>query len=180
MAATATAAATTVVVADDHDAEAETKRVLSTAAGWDGNEEAARRFREWLEDETEPLNLGCCNLIRLPNCIGTLSSLSMFFCAHNQLTSLPDTFGNLTSLTYLSCAHNQLTGLPDTFGNLTSLTYLSCAHNPLASLPYSLGHLPLLTELSCYNNKIPEGEPSTIEELQAIARRRSVKGRTGC
>ena len=150
-------AAVTAVVVDDHDAETEAKRVLSTAAGWDENEEAARRFRCWLDDETKKLDLNCCNLIRLPNCIG-----------------------NLTTLTILHCYGNRLTSLPDSIGDLNLLIILWCSYNPLTSLPQSLGYLPLLSTLECYYHKIPEGEPTTLDELQALARRRRVKGRTGC
>lgn len=159
------AATVTATVGSDTDADtsadanANAKRVLSTTEGWGGNEDAARRFRTWLENETKVLDLSGCNLVQLPVSLGNLTSLTIFSCSYNQLTSIPDSIGNLVSLCRLWVNNNQLT-----------------------SLPYSLGHLPLLTELNCYNNKIPEDEPSTLEELQAIAlaRRRSVKGRTGC
>ena len=172
-------AAATATDADDHDAEAETKRVLSTAAGWDRNMAAAFCFRNWLEDEQKPLRVWGCKITRLPDSFGNLSSVTILICSNNQLTSLPDTIGNLKSLSKLLCFRNQLTSLPDSTGDLISLTKFWCSDNPLTSLPASLGHLPLLTELICNNNKIPEGEPSTLEELQAIAQRRSVKGRTG-
>ena len=69
----------------------------------------------------------------LPECIGSLTSLTHLDVSHNQLARLPESIRNLASLTNLCVNNNLLVRIPDSVSNLASLTWLDIRDNPITS-----------------------------------------------
>ena len=74
--------------------------------------------------EISNITISYRHVIRLPESIGSLSSLTTLRVYNSRLGLLPESIGNLSSLVDLNISHNQLTHLPDSIGNLSSLTNL--------------------------------------------------------
>lgn len=115
-------------------------------------------FPSWLfklTDVTE-LDLSCNQLKKLPDNIGSFSSLKWLDLHSNKLESVPDSIGNLVRLTHLNLCNNRLTSasLPSTLGFLTNLKCLNLGMNQLDSLPPALVALDGLNELGLFDNKL--------------------------
>jgi Leucine-rich repeat (LRR) protein len=88
-------------------------------------------------EEVVTLGLASCDLPRVPEDLGNLSSLKDLFMKFNNLTFLPESIGKLEKLTRLSFMQNQLTILPEAFGDLESLQECSISINKFKTLPES-------------------------------------------
>lgn len=115
-------------------------------------------FPRWLFKLTyvTELDLSCNQLKKLPDNIGSFSSLRWLDLHSNKLESLPDSIGNLARLTHLNLCNNRLTSasLPPSIGFLTGLKCLNLGMNQLDSLPPALVSLDGLKELGLFDNKI--------------------------
>ena len=119
-----------------------------------------------------------CNLLVLPESIGTLTKLTKLtqFALHscNLLQTLPVSIGNLKTLEILTIeACENLKHLPESIGNLSALTNLQFSGcTALINLPESIGNLKtleILTIEACENLKhLPEsiGNLSALTNLQ--------------
>ncbi|XP_037321076.2 leucine-rich repeat-containing protein 18 [Pungitius pungitius] len=95
------------------------------------------------------------NLIqKLPDNIGSFSSLRGLDLHSNKLESVPESIGNLVGLTHLNLSNNRLisAGLPSTLGSLTSLKSLNLGMNQLDNLPPTMKALDSLQELGLFDN----------------------------
>ncbi|XP_040033754.1 leucine-rich repeat-containing protein 18 [Gasterosteus aculeatus] len=95
------------------------------------------------------------NLIqKLPDNIGSFSSLRGLDLHSNKLESVPESIGNLVGLTHLNLSNNRLisAGLPSTLGSLTSLKSLNLGMNQLDNLPPTMKALDCLQELGLFDN----------------------------
>lgn len=101
------------------------------------------------------LDLSCNQIIKLPDNIGVLRSLTRLDLRSNKLRSLPDSIGRLSQLAYLDVSSNLLTsaGLPPSVGSLTSLKTLNLGLNKLDSLPPTFEALRGLEELKLFYNR---------------------------
>lgn len=101
------------------------------------------------------LDLSCNQIIKLPDNIGVLRSLTRLDLRSNKLRSLPESIGRLSQLTYLNVSNNFLTsaGLPPSIGSLASLKTLNLGLNKLDSLPPTFQALHSLEELKLFYNK---------------------------
>lgn len=120
-------------------------------------------FPPWLFKLTNvnELDLSRNKIKKLPENIGSFSSLRWLDLHSNNLESLPDSIGSLVRLTYLNLCNNRLTSasLPSTMGFLTSLKTLNLGLNKLDNLPPTLVALNSLEELGLFDNqftKTPE------------------------
>ena len=95
------------------------------------------------------LDLSGLGISRLPDEIGTLSTLEFLNLGKNPLSTLPATFAGLTSLKILFFLGCEFTKVPEVLGSMKSLYMLSFKANkveevPAASIPYrTLGWLIL-------------------------------------
>lgn len=95
------------------------------------------------------LDLSGLGISRLPDEIGTLSTLEFLNLGKNPLSTLPATFAGLTSLKIIFFLGCEFTKVPEVLGSMKSLYMLSFKANkveevPAASIPYrTLGWLIL-------------------------------------
>jgi len=118
-------------------------------------------------EEVLTLGLANCDLMRLPDDIGNLTSLNDLFVKYNKLTTLPNSIGNLKALKRVSFKNNQLTILPDIFGNLESIRELTISENRLKVLPASIGNLKSLLTVWFYGNQL-ESLPESFGQLESL------------
>jgi Leucine-rich repeat (LRR) protein len=118
-------------------------------------------------EEVLTLGLANCDLMRLPDDFGNLTSLNDLFVKNNKLTTLPSSIGNLKTLRRVSFKNNQLTILPDIFGNLESIRELAISENQLKVLPASIGNLKSLLSLWFYSNQL-ESLPESFGHLESL------------
>ena len=168
-------------------------RDLCAPATWGGNEEAARRLQEFLDEKGGKgwLFLNGCNLKELPPEIGELTGMTRLDAGRNfEMKSLPDTLGQLESLEMFSCAatsvsalpeslqyckrlrmlfcqDTKLTELPSWIGELEELEVLKSGDTTIAALPESLAHCKRLSTLWLNNTKL-SALPSWMGELTAL------------
>jgi leucine-rich repeat protein SHOC2 len=105
----------------------------------------------------EQLTLSSNKISKLPNVIGSLSNLQVFFFSHNSkylilsenfLTELPPEIGDLKNLDMLLVNHNRLESIPPEIGNLTKLGCLYLQGNSLKTIPKEISKLTQLTTLN--------------------------------
>jgi len=118
-------------------------------------------------EEVLTLGLANCDLMRLPDDIGNLTSLKDLFVKYNKLTTLPNSIGKLKALKRVSFKNNQLTILPDIFVNLESIRELTISENRIKVLPASIGNLKSLLTLWFYNNQL-ESLPESFGQLESL------------
>lgn len=115
-------------------------------------------FPSWLFKLTHvtELDLSCNQLKKLPDNIGSFSSLRWLDLHSNKLESVPDSIGKLVRLTHLNLCNNRLTSasLPCAMGLLTDLKCLNLGMNQLDSLPPALVALDGLNELGLFDNRL--------------------------
>lgn len=116
------------------------------------------------------VNFSWMNLSWLPESIGLLVNIEIFYLFFNKLTFLPDSFKYLTNLKVLDLNHNQLSSVPVSFQQLISLEYLTIGDNCLTILPDFLSGLTSLKKLYLWGNyfdKLPDyiRNFSNLEEL---------------
>ena len=118
-------------------------------------------------EEVVTLGLASCDLPRLPDNIGNLTSLKDLFMKFNDLSALPESIGNLKEVRRLSFMENQLTILPEVFGDLESIQECSLSRNHFRTLPESFGNLKSLLTLWLYSNEI-ESLPESFGQLESL------------
>jgi leucine-rich repeat protein SHOC2 len=89
--------------------------------------------------------------VRVPDIIGTASSLTELVLCGNGIDRLPESIGNLTDLTHLDLSDNNLVDLPDTICKLVNLIKLDIDTNYFHKLPPAIFELANLTWLSLDN-----------------------------
>lgn len=117
--------------------------------------------------EVLTLGLASCDLPRIPDEFGNLTSLVDLFMKFNDLTTLPISIGKLHKLKRLSFMENQLSILPETFGDLESLEECSISRNKFKTLPESFGYLKSLLTLWLYSNQL-ESLPESFGRLERL------------
>ena len=107
------------------------------------------------------------NFTNIPDCIGELSELVIFFITGEEISSIPTSIKMLKKLRNLSISSKKLTELPDEIGDLKSLKGLSISGNEnLSYIPKSIGKLGKLESLSLDdNNIISENLPDVFGRL---------------
>ena len=115
-----------------------------------------------------------CNLLVLPESIGTLTKLTKLtqFALHscNLLQTLPVSIGNLKTLEILTIeACKNLKHLPESIGNLSALTNLQFSGcTALINLPESIGNLKKLMSFTIEDCKNLQHLPESIGNLSAL------------
>ncbi|HEU5332670.1 MAG TPA: COR domain-containing protein [Actinocrinis sp.] len=103
----------------------------------------------------------------LPDAIGDLDRLELFFVGSAALHTIPDSVGRLTRLAHLRVAGSRLTALPSWVGDLKRLRSLQLTNNEFTSVPEGLGGLKRLRWLSISKN--PLGRiPAAIRGLDGL------------
>ena len=100
-------------------------------AGQANVQEAARRIRASLNDQTDILDLSGLRLDSIPKCIGNLRHLKDVNLSRNNLTYLPASLFDLSHLTILNVSNNQLSNIPVELGQARTLEELNIAGNPI-------------------------------------------------
>lgn len=120
-----------------------------------GGNKALSNFEDWIDflPPLVELNLYDNNIKKLPDSIGSLSSLEILKLPNNQLTALPESFMNLSSLKKLDLSWNELAELPEWISSFSSLEELNLRGNKLETLPESIGALSSLKILNITLNK---------------------------
>jgi hypothetical protein len=75
---------------------------------------------------------------KVPESIGTLTSLKKLVLARNNLQVIPESIKNLNSLTELNLSHNQFQEIPQILKSLNSLERLNIKHNTIRNIPQSM------------------------------------------
>ncbi|KAJ1485815.1 hypothetical protein T484DRAFT_1792181 [Baffinella frigidus] len=104
------------------------------------------------------LDLSNNEILRLPNTVGDLTSLTIL-----KILRLPNTVGDLTSLTIL-----KILRLPNTVGDLISLTILKVSGNLLKTIPPTMGRILALREMVVSNNPL-EAPPMDVVQRGGLA-----------
>jgi len=144
----------------------------------------------WEISQLQILNISSNELIELPPKIEELKNLKYLLIGNNQLTKLPPEIGKLKNLKELDVNRNHLRELPPEISELKILKRLDVGHNHLTELSLEIIQLEKLQELNVSNNQLlvlpaefgclnliylsirdnplAEGQPTSIEELQAL------------
>ncbi|MCD8008845.1 MAG: leucine-rich repeat domain-containing protein, partial [Clostridiales bacterium] len=106
----------------------------------------------------------------LPDSIGNLSNLQVFYISNTQIGTLPDSIGNLSNLQVLYISNTQINALPEFIGSLSNLQRLDLHSTQISTLPDSIGNLTNLQALSLsftQINTLPEfiGSLTNLQEL---------------
>lgn len=107
----------------------------------------------------------------LPNEIGNMSDLHLFYLIGNQLSgNIPTTIGQMTMLQIFNALGNDLTGqIPTSIGNLTNLTELSLNGNILSGpIPVELSTCLSLKDLNLSKNQFSGPIPPQIGQLPVL------------
>lgn len=111
------------------------------------------------------LNISINEIIELPRSFGNLKRLQMLKAERNSLTQLTPEIGQCQALTEMYLGQNFLTDLPDSVGDLKNLTTLNVDCNNLSDIPDSIGNCKSLTVLSLRQNILTE-LPMTIGKCE--------------
>ena len=106
-----------------------------------------------LADSLEVLNLSQNQLSTLPDDLGQLKKLRIFFASDNQFTHLPAVLGECPQLSMIGFKANQIETVdPAAFPAV--LRWLILTDNRIAALPASLGHCERLQKLMLSGNRL--------------------------
>lgn len=111
------------------------------------------------ENELEGLPVGV---------VKSFSSLRVFHCSHNNLSTLPHGFGKLPNLTELNLSYNSLCEFPSELTMLKSLIFLAIDSNDLKHIPTSLFFLPNLKSLEARDNQLTSVPYPSLIHLECL------------
>jgi len=94
------------------------------------------------------------NILRLPDDMGYMQSLTVLDLSKNHLKTIPKSMKDLISLKTLDLSHNQLTELDEIIFEISSLEYLVAVGNRINSLPSIVSKLSHLFGLYLSRNMI--------------------------
>jgi len=94
------------------------------------------------------------NILRLPEDLGNMQSLTVLDLSKNHLKDVPESIKNLSALKTLDLSHNQLTELDENIFKISSIEYLVAVGNQIKSLPNSVSNLTNLFGLYLSRNLI--------------------------
>lgn len=103
------------------------------------------------------LNIGACDLKKIPEQISKLKKLSHLFAYKNHISEIPISLKHLKRLSKLSLYRNRLSNIPNWINSLLSLKHLNIGGNPIEFLPEELADLTLeyLGLRNCELDSIP-------------------------
>ncbi|XP_047207421.1 leucine-rich repeat-containing protein 18 [Girardinichthys multiradiatus] len=130
---------------------------------------AAKKAIHITQDGRRRLTLSNMGLTIFPKCLFKLSNVDELDLSRNLIQKLPDNIGSFTSLRWLDLHSNKLESVPESIGNLVGLTHLNLANNCLTTtgLPSSLGFLCNLKSLNLGLNQL-NALPPTLERLDHL------------
>lgn len=105
------------------------------------------------QEQLQHLNFNSNELKRLPGEIFSLI-LKFFDASSNKLAKLPDMLGSCTSMVEMHLSRNGLIELPESFGGLSNLEILDLKENSLTSLPKQFSLLEKLKKLDLSCNQL--------------------------
>jgi Leucine-rich repeat (LRR) protein len=115
----------------------------------------------------ESLNLGCNNLTSIPDEIGTISTLKVFWAEDNQIPAIPLALFELQQLQVLRLSGNQIPEIPADIWKLQALQSLAVDNNLLTEIPGSIGQVSKLQTFLLRGNQLGS-LPSTMGGLAAL------------
>ena len=107
-----------------------------------------------IENNATYLSLQNCAVDRIPDIIGTATSLRTLCISGQQIAKIPESIGNLVNLEDLGIRKTQVQLLPDTIGNLVNLKSLAIELSEIETIPHSIENLFMLVRLQLRANKI--------------------------
>ena len=116
------------------------------------------------------LNIGYCNITKIPSVIFDFKNLTKLNLYANNLKELPPELFKMNTLKELIVSGNELKKLPDEIGDLKNLESLNIRGNPIKKLPESILKLKKLKRLQPPNRryKMDYFPPELIKCLNRI------------
>ena len=104
-------------------------------------------------------------LVKLPDMLGSWTSIVELHLSGNKLIELPESFGGLDNLEVFYANSNQISSLPKSFSWLSRLKKLDLSDNIIQTIPESIGFLEMLTDINLSKNEIAKIESHSLENL---------------
>ncbi|KAF0690714.1 Aste57867_17909 [Aphanomyces stellatus] len=100
------------------------------------------------------LDLGQNQLERLPDEIGSITTLKELWVSNNLLTEIPEAVLRLPLLSIVHLSNNRITHVPAAIGQAAALQVLSLDNNLIEDVPDDIGRCHDLVELNIRGNKV--------------------------